>query len=457
MKRYKPHEYQKKFHNSKARFRTFIAGRRGGKSLAGTIEALRQADRLPIKKKRPVHGMIIAPTYGMLKDVNISMMMEWCPEYAIESWNKVDMRLELVNGSSITFRSGDNPDRLRGTEKDWIWLDEACFMSKRVWETVYPVLTSTEGVAWVTTTPQGYDWVYDTFYKPAKTDDNFAAWRFSTLKNPHINKELVEQAKKDLSEVMFRQEYMASFEKFEGLIYPDFSEERHLRTTPNSITDIFFVGLDVGWNHPTAGLLIKEDRERNVFVLDEFREQHLTADMISNQIKSMLVRNDLNEDKVEMFIIDPASKGTQQSSGQSMMDQLRQEGWGFMPGNNDVIAGINRATRLFRDDRLFIHPSRCPKLVDELNNYHWKKWDEEKDGYRNRPFKLQDDLVDALRYIIMTRPDYFEHPRIDIYGRKVEEGADPITGYKPPTAGIFTNDSEELDVLMADDGIDDLM
>jgi len=454
--KYEPHDYQKKFHGSKARFRTIIAGRRGGKSLAGTIEALRMADRLPLKLKRPVHGMIIAPTYGMLKDVNIQMMMEWCPEYAIKSWNKVDMRLELINKSSITFRSGDNPDRLRGTEKDWIWLDEACFMSKKVWETVYPVLTSTEGVAWVTTTPQGYDWVYKTFYKPAEKDKNYEAWRFGTLENPYINKDYVAQAKKDLSEVMFRQEYMASFEKFEGLIYPDFSPERHLRSTPDSITDIYFVGLDVGWNHPTAGVLIKEDRERKVFVVDEFREQHLTADRISNQLKAMLQRNGLDSERVEMFVIDPASKGTQQSSGQSMYDQILQEGWGFIPGNNDVMAGINRMTRLIKEDRFFMYP-RCEKSKEEISNYHWKKWNEEKDGYRNRPFKLKEDLMDAIRYVVQTRPDYFEHPQIDMYGRVVQEGGDPITGYVPATAGIFDPMGEEIDILMDDSGIDNLM
>ena len=137
--------------------------------------------------------------------------------------------------------------------------------------------------------------------------------------------------------MMFKQEYLASFEKFEGLIYPDFSEARHCKETERALTDIYFVGLDVGWNHPTAGLLVKEDTNGNLFVIDEFREQYLTAKEISNQLNGMLIRNGLREQDVEMFIIDPASKGTQQTSGQSMMFQLREEGWGFIPANNDVM------------------------------------------------------------------------------------------------------------------------
>jgi len=422
---YKPHKYQKEFHASNARFRTFIAGRRGGKSVAGTIEALWQADQVPKIKGRPTHGWIISPTYQMLKDVNIPILLEWCPPSAIRDWNKSDNRLELINGSTITLRSGENPDRLRGVGLDWIWLDEACFMSKAVWEVIYPTLTDKNGIAWVTTTPQGYDWVYDTFYKPAiSKEDGFEAWKFTTLDNPYIDKSLVEQAKKDLSDIMFKQEYLASFEKFEGLVYPDFNERRHVRETEKQITDIYFVGLDVGWNHPTAGILVKEDTNGNVFVIDEFREQYLTAKDISNQLHGLLARNGLREDNIEMFIIDPASKGTQQTSGQSMMFQLQEEGWGFVPGNNDVMAGINRVTRMFRDDKLFVS-KRCSMLRDELNNYHWRKWNEEKDSSRAEPFKLGEDLADTLRYVIHSRPDYFEHPKVNMYGlleQEEEEG-----------------------------------
>lgn len=451
MKKYLPHKYQLEFHQSGARFRTFIAGRRGGKSLAGTIEALRWADLKPRELGRPTHGMVIAPTYGMLQDVNISMIMDWCPEHAIESWNKVDKNLVLVNGSTISFRSADNPDRLRGTEKDWIWLDEARDMSKYVWEVVYPVLTTTNGYAWVTTTPQGYDWVYETFYKPAlQGDKDFQAWQFTTLDNPHIDADMVEKAKKDLSEVMFKQEYMATFEKFEGLVYPDFSEKRHVKTGYKDITDNYFVGLDVGWNHPTACVLVREDKDRVLYVEDEFREQHLTVDMISNRLNGMLTSNGLTPENIEMFLIDPASRGTSQTSGQSILDQLLEKGWGFVPGNNNVMSGINRMTKLLKEDKLFVSP-KCEKLVEELNTYHWRKWREEGDGERNKPFKVGEDLADALRYVVASRPDWFEHRQVDMYGRLVEPGADPITGFKPEQEG------ELVDILTEGSVLDDVI
>ena len=43
---------------------------------------------------------------------------------------------------------------------------------------------------------------------------------------------------------------------------------------------------------------------------------------------------------------------------------------------------------------------------------------------QGKTFKLKDDLVDVLRYIAMSRPDWFERPELDIYGRLVEEEED---------------------------------
>ena len=49
---------------------------------------------------------------------------------------------------------------------------------------------------------------------------------------------------------------------------------------------------------------------------------------------------------------------------------------------------------------------------------------EEKDSKRSDPFKLGDDLVDVLRYICHSRPDYFEHPKLNMYGQLEKEEDD---------------------------------
>ena len=427
-KRYIPHKYQKEFHKSAERFRLLIAGRRGGKSLAGTIEALWWADQNPGST-----GVIVAPTYPMLSDVNIPTFFQWLPEQQVKSWNKQEKRLELVNGSEIRFRSGDTPDRLRGAEYDWAWLDEACFMKKDAWEVLYPTLTSTEGVAWITTTPQGFDWVHQTFYKPAmEGTEDYAAWQYRTVDNPHINADMVEKAKREMSSQMFRQEYLASFEKFTGLVYTDFDTKVNV-ISEDVETDkhglLYFVGIDVGYTNPTAALLMAEDTSHNIYVLDEMYESRLTAPEIASRVKELVGKR-----KIDYYVIDPASKGTSQTSEMSVYEQLVENGLYAEPGNNDVRAGIDRTTQLLRNIKenkkrgveeqmpgLYIH-ERCTNTIAEMERYEWneKRGGNDDSNKDERPRKAFDHTLDATRYVIMSRPDWFDRPTTDIYGRIVD-------------------------------------
>lgn len=411
---YRPHKFQQLFHKSNARFRTLIAGRRGGKTIAGTVEALWWADKRPGSV-----GWVVAPTYPMLRDVNIPAIKEFLPGWAYSSWNKNENRIEFKNGSEISFRSAEDPDRLRGVGLDWLWLDEASFMKPQVWDVIYPTLTDTGGVMWVTTTPQGYDWVYQKLYKPAQEEDeDFDAWQYRTIDNPYIDPELVEQAQKDMNEQMFRQEYLATFEKFTGLVYPDF-EKGMVREFPEDEIQapLYFIGIDVGYTNPTAVVLMAEDALHRLWVLDEWYESHKTAGEISKAVKEMV-----GDRAIEAYIVDPASKGRHQTSQMSMEDQLHEADVPVTPGDNDVMAGINRVTRLLRNNALVVHP-RCVNVIREFELYSWK---ENKPGDESnadeRPIKAHDHLMDALRYVAMSRPDWFARKDTDRYGRIIDDG-----------------------------------
>lgn len=431
MSEYKPHRFQTYFHKSGARFRSLFAGRRGGKTMAGTIESLWQADG------RPCIGWVVAPTYRLLMDVNIPYFMEWLPRHSIASWSKQEKKLELINGSQIAFRSADNPDSLRGIGLDWLWLDEACYMSPDIWDVLYPTLTDRHGIAWITTTPKGYDWAYEAFYKPAISGNpDYETWRFKTVDNVRIDdiEEVVEKARNELNEMVFRQEYEASFETFVGLVYPDFSDKVHViphkRFDPD---DLWFVGIDVGWTNPSAVLFMVEDAEHNLYVVDEIYESGKTAKELANLIRKK--ERDLGKfivngrkPNIKDYIIDPASKGTSQSSRMSVFDQLIEAGIPVIAGNNDVRAGIDRVTRFIRphtSPNLYVFRG-CDHTQKEFKKYEWapesKRIIDAGGGtLAERPLKAFDHAMDALRYVIMQRPDWYERQLRDAHNRPVQE------------------------------------
>ena len=126
---YKPHPAQKQFHDSIARFRTLDSGRRFGKSHAAVNEAIKFAAQKP-------NSMIwvVAPVFAQAM-INWRKFKYFLPKEIIKGpLHKTEKYIELINGSTIWIKSGDNPDTLRGEGIDLVIVDEAAMVKKEVWE-----------------------------------------------------------------------------------------------------------------------------------------------------------------------------------------------------------------------------------------------------------------------------------------------------------------------------------
>jgi predicted phage terminase large subunit-like protein len=162
------HEAQRIFLENDSRWKAFIGGRGSGKTFAGCLEAQKEAGR------QVCTGAIVAPTFPMLRDGILPLWNEIVPRGLIKQYLKSEMTAIMANGSRIIFRSADDPDRLRGLNLSWFWLDEAAYMDRAVWAIATATLREKgrAGKAWITTTPAGFNWIYD-FWVKNKTPDHF--------------------------------------------------------------------------------------------------------------------------------------------------------------------------------------------------------------------------------------------------------------------------------------------
>src|SRR5687768_5545048 len=109
------------------RYSLFLGGVGAGKSHAGAVKAMLQVFPNP-----PSLGMVVAPTYPMLRDATWRTAHDvWGP--LIKTAVRNEMRMELVNGHEIIFRSADDPDRLRAINAAWLWFDEAAMCHPDTW------------------------------------------------------------------------------------------------------------------------------------------------------------------------------------------------------------------------------------------------------------------------------------------------------------------------------------
>jgi predicted phage terminase large subunit-like protein len=104
---------------------------------------------------------------------------------------------------------------MRGLKVYFAVIDEAAFIKDdNIWNKVIrPALSDLKGNAVFISSPSGRNWFYDLYIK-AKSGSlkEWKTWHLTTLDNPTIDREEIEDAKKNLSSFAFRQEFMASFD-----------------------------------------------------------------------------------------------------------------------------------------------------------------------------------------------------------------------------------------------------
>ena len=111
--------------NNTSRFRVLVAGRRFGKSYLSCIELLRAAINRPGETY-----FYCAPTYRMAKDIAWKEIKRLVPKTWIKSKNETDLKVELINGSSIELKGTENAMALRGRSLAGVVLDEAAFIER---------------------------------------------------------------------------------------------------------------------------------------------------------------------------------------------------------------------------------------------------------------------------------------------------------------------------------------
>lgn len=391
---YSPHKYQRVVHGDSARFRVVACGRRWGKTTLAINEIIKEA---LIGWDKNI--FFVAPTYRQAKMIAFEMVKKYLPPSMVTKINEVDLEFNLINGSRVSLKGAENEDSLRGVGLDFVVIDEYSQIKQNVWpEIIRPMLTDTKGRALFIGTPKGKNSFFDLYLKGERNEDGYKSFLFKTIDNPFIEPAEVEEAKKQLSERYFRQEYEASFEDYVGLVWPEFSRS-HI------IDPVFLPGvysrlgsIDPAMSGTSAVLKSAIDEDGNIIVYSEYYQQNVRVSDVVEQVKEENVR----------WTIDPASaEKSIQKEGKlySLFNEYRDNGIVAYPAENDVDAGINRVGEMFKAGKIKIF-NTCRNLIYELERYHWSEEKETRTGFlKPKPYKSEDHLCDCLRYIVMARKD----------------------------------------------------
>ena len=421
---YTPHDGQLQIHFTDWLYMVCPWGARSGKTIAAAAELL-------ITMGLPgTQSWVVAPNYD-LTDRLFSYLFKWlvidqfygAGSVKKSSMSKDNRYIEMQWGAFVKGKSAENPDSLAGEQLDYVVFDECARCTEQIFlEFLEGRTLDRKGKVLFISTPRGYNWMRNYFQRgedPEMQKKGWACRHFPSWDNPHIDGEFLKTKKSETPEQVWKQEYGGEFTTQAGLIWPDFRNKMqpagHLFDPDEFIVDKnwnVLRAIDIGVRHPTACLWGAVDEESNVWIYREYEEVNPIHETHAEAIST------LSEEPVYRSFISPDARrkgglATQDGTPNlCALDIYRRSGLYATPAADQVAPGIATVARYFRatisdsDQHPKLMISRnCRKLRDGLLNYVWSdpKVYKELDA-AEKPRKYHDDLMDALRYLLSSRP-----------------------------------------------------
>jgi phage terminase large subunit-like protein len=425
-----PHSKQHDLMLQKVPLKAFLGGNRSGKTTVGIVDDLIQAidrDACPDHLKQykrwdpPFYCRITTPDFtSTMEGVVFQKLREWAPRAQLvggawdKAYDKQNRLLRFANGSWFQFMTYEQDlDKFGGAALHRCHYDEEPPRAIRT-ECLFRLIDYGGEELFTMTPLLGMSWMFTEIWEPWEKGE-LSDGHVTTVDmddNPYLDATTKQRVLGGLSEEERKARKEGRFVHFGGLIYSEFSREKHVRPEilePQGMEDdehelagqTIYVGIDPGQRFMAAVVFCAVDHEGRITVFDEIAMQGATAREVAAEIRLRCARWRVEP---RMFIIDPAAQNRLHQTGRSDQMEYADAGIYAVPGQNAVRAGINRVKTYLQTDALTVC-ANCDELLTEFRRYRWAtpktRGD---DDPAEKPIKKDDHLLDALRYVIMARP-----------------------------------------------------
>jgi len=303
----------------------------------------------------------------------------------IKDYNKSQRTIELVNGATLFFLSGEAPERFEGMMWDGGILDEYGNMAEDVWtEHISECLADTGGYCDFIGVPEGRNHYYKLYNDAKETPEYWDTWHW--LSKDVLADHIIEQYKKMLDEKTFRQEMEGSFESYQGRAYYPFDHALHLHRVVYKKDTPLFIQFDFN-TAPGVATFSQECQKGQVLTLPDFTGTGCVGEVYINKgSNTELVCGkviQLFRQHEGIFIIDGDATGGAHKTSSDRSD------WEIViqmfkiafpnrvhfkvppsnPFERDRINAVNSRLKNIKGEvSLVIDPDKCPRLVEDFDN-----------------------------------------------------------------------------------------
>jgi len=311
------------------RFPLVPAGRRSGKTERFKRFLTKQVTKVQGQyfAAAPTHNQAKKIFWNDLKDFTLSSTHSKRP-------SESDLIIFMPNGSEIHVIGLDTPQRIEGIPWTGGGIDEFADIKPEAWEsnilpalnTVNPTRPDYRAWCWLLGVPDGLNHYYDLcMAAEAGIDPSMQVfhWKSSEILPPDV----IDAAKRMMSDKQFRQEYEASWETAGGKIYGDYSKANHTK-------EIILPHEQLHWMHDqnftplssAIGVIRKDD----LYLLDEIV---LTSAVSRQSAEEFVEKYKDHHNKHVLIYGDPAGRAGEKHGHASdytdIEGVLKSNGWKY--------------------------------------------------------------------------------------------------------------------------------
>ena len=364
------------------RIEVYYGGAGSGKSYGATQKIFLKA------LKHPRKVLVIRKIQRTIKDSIWALLISHLHAsgfYNACKVNKSDFEIALPNGSVFLFKGLDDPEKIKSidgitdivieeatelTEDDFTQLNlrlRAAAPYLQIYLMFNPISKK--------------NWVYDYFFVRA-LPINVKVVKTTYQDNKFLSDEYRQELErlKDRNPAYYRIYALGEFATLDKLVFPVYKTKIVSEDDVKGLNR--WIGLDFGYiNDPSAIVWGHIDTaNKRIYVTGEY----VRRGMKNNEIADVMRDLGLSKDK---------SYGD--SAERKSIDEIRDKGVNIEPtekGKDSVIHGIQ-----WMQQHELIVDERCFKVIEELENYTWKK-DKKTGEYVNEPVDTFNHTIDAIRY-----------------------------------------------------------
>lgn len=310
-------------------------------------------------------------------------------------WRRSDKILEVIRGRVKNYfevfggKDESSFMLIQGRTLAGVLLDEVALMPESFVNQALARCSADGAKLWFSCNPDNpMHWFYNEWIL-GREDHNALYLHFTMRDNPSLSEQTLARYESMYSGVFYQRYILGKWVAAEGLVYPMFSEDRHVIHGDPDGPGVYYISIDYGTMNPTAMGLWRVHRGEAVMMKEYYYDGRAMRKQKTDEEYYQDLEAFAGNKKIERVIVDP--------SAASFKESVHRHGkfavWG---ADNSVLDGIRLTATLLQTGRLKFHES-CENAFKEFQSYVW-----DEDAGEDKVIKENDHAMDMIRYFAAT-------------------------------------------------------